>query len=509
MPNILEAKAIVKNFGGVRALKGVDFSLGQGDALALVGENGAGKSTLMKIISGVYPEGEFSGEIIVSGEKAAFRNTKDAEAKGIAIIHQELNLFRDLSIGENIFLSHLPRLSGGRVDYETIFSRSEEILTRLGLKLDPRELVGSLNTGNQQMVEIAKALSQNAKALILDEPTSSLTLQETEKLFEVLNNLREKQGLSLIYISHKLDEVFTLCDHVTVLRDGESVFEGALSELSQQDIIKNMVGRELSNLYPEIKKCSEQNRGAPFFEVKNWSAYKISESRYRVKNASLKAYRGEIFGISGVMGAGRTDLILSLFGYSNYRSSGEAFLEGKKLPVSSPSAALKSGLGLVTEDRKKNGLHLEFSIRDNMVMTSLSRYLNKGMIDSKPIESKCEELVEKLKIKIPSLDHAVKTLSGGNQQKVAIGKCLADFPKVIFLDEPTRGIDVGAKFEIYSLLNELVDEGVCVIIASSELPELMGMCDRVLVMREGELVGEFLGDQRSEQAIIEKAVGVK
>ncbi len=509
MSEILRCLSIQKNFGGVRALRGVDFTLKKGGALALIGENGAGKSTLMKIISGVYAHDSFSGSIEVEGLERHFYSTSDAENAGIAIIHQELNLFKDLSISENIFLSSFTKKKG-LIDYNKMNLESSKLLSMLGMNYDPATRLGDLTTGHQQLVEIAKAISKNCRVLILDEPTSSLTKTEIENLFQVLRGLREK-GLSYIYISHKLDEVYALCDEVTVLRDGESVYKGELKNLSEKEIIKHMVGRELQELYPAIKKRQEgrheEREESPFFEIKNWSAFKKSEAKFRVKDFSFKAYKGEILGISGLMGAGRTDLLLSIFGFSNYETTGEIVLEGKSVKFSGPEDAINAGIGLVSEDRKKNGLHLNFSILDNMSMASISSCKEKGLLSTRLQTKLGEELVKKLFIKIPSLSHPVKSLSGGNQQKVAIAKWLSINPRVLFLDEPTRGIDVGAKFEIYSLLGKLVDEGVCVIVASSELPELMGLCHRIIVMKEGRKSGEFEGNERRETAIISAAIG--
>tara|TARA_R110002072_G_scaffold64203_2_gene159197 strand:- start:37127 stop:38650 length:1524 start_codon:yes stop_codon:yes gene_type:complete len=505
--SLLKANQITKEFSGVRALKGVDFSIEKAQGLALVGENGAGKSTLMKVISGVYPHGHHGGDIHFDGKKVQFTGTKDAAELGIAIIHQELNLFPELTVAENIFLSHLPQ-NRGVIDFELINKKTQALLDQLDMTFRPDEKVIDLNTGHQQMVEIAKALSFNAKILILDEPTSSLTTLEIKSLFKVIKKL-QAEGLSFIYISHKLDEVFELCQKVTVLRDGESVFEGNLGEMTESDVISHMVGRELSNLYPPKKvNPNPVEKRDCVFEVKNWSAYKYSEHKYRVKDFSFKAYRGEILGISGIMGAGRTDLVLSVFGSPNYKASGSVVIDGKETVFKDPGQAIKNGLGLVTEDRKRNGLHLDFSIADNICMSSLKSYTTSGLLDKEKKDSTVESMIKRLLIKIPSPQHAVKTLSGGNQQKVAIAKWLATGPKVLFLDEPTRGIDVGAKFEIYSLLNQLVDEGVCVIIVSSELPEIMGMCDRVLVMREGELAAELQGQNIKETEIMNAAVGV-
>jgi len=505
---LLRTEKIKKNFGGVQALKGVDFYINQGEALALVGENGAGKSTLMKIISGVYPQGQYEGRIYLEDKLAEFSGTKDAEKSGVAIIHQELNLFPELTVAENIYLSHLPKNKWGKINYAKLFEDAGKILLELGAGFSPKDRVEDLNTGNQQMVEIAKALSLKAKILILDEPTSSLTNQEIEKLFHVLHGLRDK-GMGLVYISHKLEEVFALCERVTILRDGESVTSANLKDMTEHDVISHMVGRELCELYP-AKQVIESNLPIKdvAFEVRNWSAFKSTEGKYRVKDVSFQAYRGEILGFAGLMGAGRTDLLLSLFGHSKYESKGEIYIDGKHVHITHPKDAKNLGMGLVTEDRKKNGLHLEFSISENIMMAGLGMDSAFEAINYQNVGHLVETLVNKLHIKIPGPMFPVKSLSGGNQQKVAIAKWLAINPKVLFLDEPTRGIDVGAKYEIYTLLNKLVDEGVCVIIASSELPEILGICNRVIVMREGQLVATLNGASMTQEKIMQAEVGV-
>ena len=504
MQKLLELQNIFKNFGGVKALQGVSFSLVAGEARALIGENGAGKSTLMKITSGVYPVGSFEGDVLFKGESTTFHSPKDAEALGIAIIHQELNLFPELSVAENIFLSHMPSSKWGKINHTQLLQQTQQLLTRLNLPFTPTTLIKNLSPGQCQMVEIAKALSLKAQVLILDEPTSSLATKEIENLFGVLKQL-QAEGMGLIYISHKLEEVFELCNTVTVLRDGRSVFEGELRNLNPQQIIAHMVGRELDQLYPPKRKATASH--ATTFELKNFSAYKISEAKLRAKNVSFKARSGEILGIAGLMGAGRTDLLLGVFGHANYKTEGEIYCQNNKIIVKAPKDAVNFGLALVTEDRKKNGLHLTFSIQENMSLAALPRLTSKGKIDYAKIEQITTELIGKLNIKIPSPQHAVSTLSGGNQQKVAIAKWLATKPHVLFLDEPTRGIDVGAKFEIYSLLGELVDSGLTIIIASSEMPEIIGLCNRVLVMHEGELSGELIDQEVTQQKIMQLALG--
>ncbi len=506
---LLSTKSITKSFGGVHALKGVSFSLSKGEALALVGENGAGKSTLMKVCSGVYPHPQYGGEIYVDDKLVQFSGTKDAEHAGIAIIHQELNLLSELSIAENMFLSHLPMKSFGRIDYQRLYKDTQYYLTQLGLDFSPETLLKELSTGQQQQVEIAKAISLKARVLILDEPTSSLTDKEIKKLFTILEDLKAK-GMGLIYISHKLDEVFALCSRATILRDGQSVFEGDLATMGQPELISHMVGRSLGDLFPPKKVRANSpfaQEKKPVLNIENFNAFKRSESRMRVKDFNLSAYRGEILGLSGLMGAGRTDLLLALFGHHNYDVSGQVKINGNIQHIAHPAQAKKLGMALVTEDRKKNGLHLEFSIRSNVAMAAMDQHLSFGRVHDAQLEKLMNELITKLNIKIPSPDHAVKALSGGNQQKVAIAKWLATKPHLLFLDEPTRGIDVGAKAEIYHLLGQLVEEGLCIVIASSELPEIIGLCDRVIVMREGLKGGELTGHMITEKNIMHLALG--
>lgn len=504
MSLLLSTQNIKKSFAGIFALKGVDLSLKRGEILGLLGENGAGKSTLMKIISGVYPAGSFEGEIFFEDLKVNFLSTKEAEERGIAIIHQELNLFSELSVAQNIFLSHFPTGKFGTLDYKKMEKESARLLSQLGVDFSPQTLVKDLTTGGQQMAEIAKALSKNLNLLILDEPTSSLSPTEVEKLFIVMNNLK-KENVGLIYISHKLNEVDQICDSILILRDGQSVFGGNKKDVNRQQLISHMVGRKIEQLYPPKKKSNEVR--SPILEVNNWNSYKKSERRFRVNHFSFKAYQGEVLGISGLMGAGRTDLFLSLFGHQNYKSTGQIKINGQEIKINSPQEAIKNGLALVTEDRKRNGLHLEFSIEENMILAGLNLLTEKRIISKKLIDPKINEMIQKLKIKLASTQLPVKTLSGGNQQKVALAKWLIISPKILFLDEPTRGIDVGAKFEIYTLINQLVDEGICVIIASSDLPEVVGLCHRVLIMREGKLEKIVKGDEVEDHNIMKYAFG--
>lgn len=528
---LLEARGIVKTFGGVRALGGVSFQVDAGEVLALCGENGAGKSTLMKVLSGVYPQGDFEGEILWKGSPVAFRGTRDAEDVGISIIHQELNLFRELSVAENLFAGHLPLVSGafgkslGVVDWQTVEERAAVVLADLGVSFSPRDKVSDLSVGDSQMVEIAKALLKNSKVVIFDEPTSALSNREVDRLFSIIDALRAK-GSACVYISHKMDEVFRLCDRVVVLRDGKSVGGGPLKRagmaaahatapaagesagelaLDSNDLVKLMVGRELSNYYPPRRAPV----GNPPFDLKieNLSTRRRLDGKLVVDNVSLQARRGEILGLAGMMGSGRSEIFYSLFGHPAYDASGTVSLEGVDASVEGVDEALDHRIGLVPEDRKHLGLHLGMSIEQNVSMASLFRISRFGVIDSAAESERANRYVAKLRIKAPDAETVVSNLSGGNQQKVALAKWVAIHPRVLLLDEPTRGVDVGAKFEIYQLLNDLVDEGVRVIVASSELPELVGICNRVLVLNGGKIVGELEGDAVTPENIMSLAAG--
>jgi D-xylose transport system ATP-binding protein len=532
-PPLLEARGIVKTFGGVRALGGVSFRVDAGEVLALCGENGAGKSTLMKVLSGVYPQGDFEGDILWKGSAVAFRGTRDAEAVGIGIIHQELNLFRELTVAENLFAGHLPSLGGalgaklGLVDWGTVEAQAASVLADLGVTFSPRDRVADLSVGDSQMVEIAKALLKNSKVVIFDEPTSALSNREVERLFGIIDALRAK-GTACVYISHKMDEVFRLCDRVVVLRDGKSVGGGPLKRLEPQrpaqvseasepatfeaprsldghDVVKLMVGRELSNYYPP-RRAPEAS--ATFdLKVDSLSTRRRLDGKVVVDNVSFQARRGEILGLAGMMGSGRSEIFYSLFGHPDYDATGSVSLEGVDAHVTGVDEALEHRIGLVPEDRKHLGLHLGMSIQQNVSMASLFRISRLGVIDAAAELERANRYVRKLRIKAPDAETTVSNLSGGNQQKVALAKWVAIHPRVLLLDEPTRGVDVGAKFEIYQLLNELVDEGVRVIVASSELPELVGICNRVLVLNGGKVAGELEGAGVSPENIMSLAAG--
>jgi len=503
---ILEMKNIIKDFPGVRALDNVNFTLEKGEILALVGENGAGKSTLMKVLSGVWPYPTYEGDIYLDDELVRFENTREAEEAGIGIIHQELNLLPDLSVAENIFLDRHPLNKFGGIKWEELYHNAEKVLSRLNMNIDPRIDLGDLTVGKQQMVEIAKALSLDTRILVFDEPTSALTESEIKELFIVINELRSS-GVSIIYISHKMEEIEELADSVAVLRDGSTIGDKInISEVTLDEIINRMVGRNIDDLFPTV----DFERQEKILEVKNVSVTDpFNPDKKLVDDVSFAAYKGEILGISGLMGAGRTELVNAIFGVYGKKREGKIFLKGKKLDIKSPADAIDSGIALVTEDRKEQGLLLDKDLVMNMTLPSIKNFSSKFVMDTHKERTVTNNFVYKLNIKTPSLDVFVEKLSGGNQQKVVIGKWLITDSDVLILDEPTRGIDVGAKTEIYKLMNELVERGVAVIMISSELPEIMGMSDRIIVMSEGKKTAELEKSEADQETIMKYATGNK
>ncbi len=490
---LLEARQLTKSFPGVRALKGVSLSVRPGEVLAVIGENGAGKSTLMKILAGVQTAD--SGEILLDGQVLAISSVHDALAKGIALIHQELNLADNLDVAANIFLGREP-LRAGLIHRASTRNGARQFLAAVGLEVSPDTLVGSLAIGQQQLVEIAKALSTNARLLIMDEPTSSLSAREAETLFKVIRDLRAR-GVSIVYISHRLGEVKALADRVTVLRDGENAGELAREEISHGTMVKLMVGRDLSQFYPH-----EPHRpGEVVLEVKGLRT--PANPRHEV---SFSVRAGEIVGLAGLVGAGRTEVLLSLFGVAP-ALGGTVRVSGKEVAPRSPLEAIHAGLALVPEDRKKQGVVLEMAVRENVSLASLRRDQQNGFLNRRREAELSAEMISTLRIKTPSDRQIVQFLSGGNQQKVVLGKWLAIQPRVLFLDEPTRGIDVGAKQEIYKLMEELARKGVAILFVSSEMEEVLGMSDRVLVMHEGRLTGELARQELSEEAVMHLATG--
>jgi len=499
---ILELENIGKDFEGVHALSGISFSVREGEVHAIVGENGAGKSTLVKIISGVYPHGEFSGSFRYKGETCRFRDTRDAQDAGIAIIHQELNLVPEMTVAENIFLGHEPNRLGW-VDRRKMREESTKILKRLGLDFPPDNPVSELSVGQSQMTEIAKALAQRVELLILDEPTSALADREIERLFELIGQLK-RQGVTSIYISHKLEEVFEIADQVTVLRDGELVRTERTAETDPARVISGMVGRDIEDLFP----WEPRTRGEVALTVKELTVRPPSGNRPILEDISFELRKGEILGVSGLMGAGRSELAATLFGAPPGIVSGKILLEGKETSIGHPRTALGEGIALLTEDRKESGLLFNLSIRKNVTLASLDRVSRGPWVNLSGERELAERYARKLTVKTSSLANLVGTLSGGNQQKVLLARWLATEPKILILDEPTRGIDVGAKVEIYSLMIQLAKEGLAILMISSELPEVLGMSDRIMVMREGRVAGILSREEADQEKIMHLATGL-
>ena len=495
-------KNITKTFPGVKALDNVNLQVEEGEIHALVGENGAGKSTLMNVLSGIYPYGTYEGDIVYDGEVCQFNEIKDSERKGIVIIHQELALIPYMTIGENMFLGN-ERGKKYKIAWNETYNRAAEYLKTVGLKESPRVLIKDIGVGKQQLVEIAKALAKNAKLLILDEPTASLNEDDSKALLELLLKFK-KEGMTSIIISHKLNEVSYVADKITVIRDGATIetLDKKVDDFSEGRIIKGMVGRELADRFPK----RQSSIGDVMMEIKDWTVYHpLYTERKVVDNVSINVRKGEVVGISGLMGAGRTELAMSLFGKSYGENiSGKLILNGKEVQLNSVQDAIKHKLAYVTEDRKGNGLILSNPIRVNTTLANLDEISKHGVIDKDKEYSIAIEYKDKLKTKCPSVEQNVGNLSGGNQQKVLLAKWMFANPDVLILDEPTRGIDVGAKYEIYCIINQLVAEGKSVIMISSELPEILGMCDRIYVMNEGRIVGELDGSEATQVSIMSR-----
>ncbi len=499
---ILEMKNITKRFSGVKALNNVSFEVERGEIHALVGENGAGKSTLMNVLSGTYPHGSYEGDILFEGETCEFKTIKDSEAKGIVIIHQELALIPYLSIGENIFLGN-ERGSAARIDWDETYNRADELLKQVGLHESSHTQIKDIGVGKQQLVEIAKALSKNVKLLILDEPTSSLNEADSQALLDLLLTFKE-QGMTSIIISHKLNEIEYVADKITIIRDGATIetLDKRTEEVSEARIIKGMVGRDLSDRFPP----REPHIGEVVLELKDWTVYHPQiEDRKVCDDINLNVRKGEIVGISGLMGAGRTELAMSIFGKSyGTKITGSLLIHGKETRLKNVQEAIKAGLAYVTEDRKGNGLILSNPIRINTTLARLDKVSNHQVIDRDKEYQVAEEFRDALKTKCPTVEQNVENLSGGNQQKVLLAKWMFADPDILILDEPTRGIDVGAKYEIYCIMNQLVKEGKSVIMISSELPEILGMSDRVYVMNEGKMVAELDRSEATQEKIMAK-----
>lgn len=496
---LLKMRNITKLFPGVKALDNVNLTVKQGEIHALVGENGAGKSTLMNVLSGIYPHGTYSGDIIFDGKECTFKDIKDSEKMGIAIIHQELALIPYLSIGENIFLGN-EREKMNVVQWNKTHVEATKLLRRVNLKENTRTLIKDIGVGKQQLVEIAKALGKDVKLLILDEPTAALNEEDSDNLLKLLLELK-KGGLTSILISHKLNEVLKVADTITVLRDGATIETMECNEnVSEDRIIKGMVGRELVDRFPKrVPKIGDIN-----FEVKNWNVYDPAiDGRKVIKDVSLNIHKGEIVGLAGLMGSGRTEFAMSVFGRAyGKRISGKVIKDGKELELHNIRQAINNGLAYATEDRKSAGLVLIDTIKGNITLADLGKISRKQVINENREIKVAEEYRKKLNIKSSSILQKTGNLSGGNQQKVVLSKWIFTAPDILILDEPTRGIDVGAKYEIYKIINTLADEGKSIIFISSELPEILGLCDRIYVMNEGRLVGELDRKDASQESIM-------
>jgi len=494
---LLQMKNVSKYFPGVKALEDVKLEAYSGEVLALLGENGAGKSTLMKILSGVYSKD--TGSIIIGDSEVDIKGIKDAEKHGIAIIHQELSLLPNLCIWENIFLGN-EGFNGitRRINKKKLKEKSEILLKDIGFNIDVDTLVKDLNVGEKQLIEIAKALSKNSKIIIMDEPTTALTDVETDNLFKVITKLKN-QNMSIVYISHRINEIFQICNRITVLRDGKYIGEVMTKDITKDDLISMMVGRKLEEQFPYRKS----SKGQTILKVESLC---FSE---KVCNISFQAKSGEILGVSGLMGSGRTEMAKTIFGEYK-KSSGKVFVDGEEVNINSPKDAIEKGICYLSEDRKQEGLILGMSVGSNMTLANLKKYENRAKRLNKVDEGKVvQEYIKKLSIKTPSAEQLIKYLSGGNQQKVILAKWIMLAPKVLIIDEPTRGIDVGAKKEIYDVLNELKAMGKAIIMISSDMPEILGICDRILVMHEGEISGELSREEATQEAIMKYAVGIK
>ena len=491
---MIEMRGISKSFSGNAVLKDVQFDLANGEIHALMGENGAGKSTMMKILSGIYTKDQ--GEIKVDGQVVNFKSPKDAEKLGIIVIHQELNILPDLTVAQNLFLGkELTYGKTGILKTKQMEKEAAELLKKLGLDVNPRTRTGDLSVGKQQIIEIAKAIASDAKYIVMDEPTAALTDREIETLFKTIRELKAK-GISFVYISHRMEEIFAICDRITILRDGQYVGVRNIPETTFDEIVAMMVGRELGERFPE-RNCPI---GETKLEVRNLTVNGV------FKDVSFSVRKGEVLGIAGLMGAGRTEVAQTIFGYRK-ASSGEIRIDGQPVSIKSPIDAMKHRIGFVTEDRKTQGLVLDFSIRENISLANLEKCSSSGIMNKQKETSMVHQYIEDLKIRTSGPEQSAKSLSGGNQQKVVIAKWLGTNPEILILDEPTRGVDIGAKKEIYHIINKLAESGVAIIVISSELPEVIGISDRVIVMREGLLTGEVTKDQMTQENIMHFATG--
>lgn len=489
----IEMKGIDKSFGSNQVLKNAGFVLGDGEVHALMGENGAGKSTLMKILTGVYTKD--AGTVLVDGKEVNYKNPQEAEKAGIVFIHQELNVLFDLTVEENLFMGKEIKNCFGICNQKEMRRKSEEALKRLGVSISPTEVMSNLSVGQQQMIEICKALMVDAKVIIMDEPTAALTQSETTVLFEVIQTLR-KAGVSIVYISHRMEEIFELCDRISVLRDGTYIGTKEIPQTNMNEIVKMMIGREIGERYPK-RDCKIKDT---VLEVADLTKNNVFH------NVSFEVKAGEVLGVSGLMGAGRTEIMQAIFGNLSY-DSGSIRIAGKEVRIKSPMDAMKHGIGFITEDRKVEGLMLEESIEKNIALANLSRISSHSFVNQKKEEELVKKGIQELHIKCFGAQHECSNLSGGNQQKVVFAKWIYTNPDILILDEPTRGVDIGAKKEIYTIINELASKGVAIIMVSSELPEVLGMSDRIMVIREGEVRGILKKEEANQENIMTLATG--
>jgi D-xylose transport system ATP-binding protein len=499
---ILRAQNITKRFPGVTALKDVSFDLREGEIHALCGENGAGKSTLIKLLSGIHPHGSYEGRFDVSGTEARFDTIKDAERAGLAVIYQELALVEEMTVAENIFLGREPRRWGAFIDWPRMYQEAQALLNRFKVDLDPAAPVRTLGVGQKQLVEIIKALAKDSKILILDEPTAALAEHEVLILLDILRDLRQR-GIASIYISHKLDEVFGIADRITVLRDGSTVCTHNAADTSKAEVIRHMVGREIGDLFPR----RSPQPGEVILRVDSLNVADAETGGMRLHDISFDLRAGEVLGIGGLMGAGRTELLMHLFGAWGRQVTGSVELNGQTLSGLSPETIIQRGLVLASEDRRRYGLHLEQEIGFNLSLSSLDSVVRGGFIQRNAEIRRNQSMFDSLRVKATGLEAIVGKLSGGNQQKVVLGKALLTEPTVILLDEPTRGIDVGAKLEIYEIINQLTAAGKAVILVSSELPELIGMSDRILMLNAGRIGGSFISGSATQEQLMAAAMG--
>ncbi|MCL2864073.1 MAG: ATP-binding cassette domain-containing protein [Lachnospiraceae bacterium] len=501
---ILQMRNVTKKFPGVIALSDINLDISRGKVHAIVGENGAGKSTLIKIISAVYPYGQYDGEYIYNGKELKLHGIRDADKAGIACIHQELNLVMDMSVMENIFLNEKPT-KYGFIDFDQMYAETEVLLKQIGMDglINPEEKIRNLGIGQKQMVEIARALAKEVAFLVLDEPTAALTEAEVDILLGIVEMLRNK-GVTCVYISHRLDEVMRISDEITVLRDGEKIETRKRADMSKDNMIQLMVGRALSNLFPRVV----HTRGEKVFEVRNYSvSHPDISGKKLIDNVSFDVFQGEVLGFSGLMGAGRTELFTAIYGAFREKGKGEVYLKGVPFKVKSVTEALEQGYVIISEDRKRYGLNLRMDIKENTTLAALRKISSRlGFLNEDEEVKVTRAYIESIRIVTPGVDTCVANLSGGNQQKVVLAKALFCEPKIVIFDEPTRGIDVGAKYEIYKLINDLVDKGVAVVMISSEMEEILGMSDRVLVMADGRITGEFDISEANQEVLMTASV---